>query len=78
VEALVRKAFQETVRQKIRGWNTAIIWLEHEYCGDGGPPRADLAIQIEKLVAKRRAATLVLFELGQPLPNLGAPPRIPQ
>jgi hypothetical protein len=67
VEALVRKAFRETLRQRIHGWNTAIVSLEHEFCRDAGQPRAELAFQIEKLVAKRRIAAFTLLELERPL-----------
>jgi len=69
VEALVRMAFRETLRQKIHGWNTAIVSLKCEFCSVAGKPRADITFQIEKLVAKRTVAAVTLLQLGQPPPE---------
>jgi len=66
VEALARKAFEETVVQRLRGWNTAILSLRHESSAAEASRRAEVALEIDKLVAKRRAASVMLDELGMP------------
>jgi hypothetical protein len=77
MEALVRRAFRETLRQRIHGWNTAIVSLEQEFCGGVGQPRTELAFQIEKLVAKRRIASFALLELERPPPDGGFSFQVP-
>lgn len=77
MEALARKAFQETVVQRLRGWNSAILSLRHESSAAQAPRRAEVAFQIDKLVAKRRAASVMLDELGMPPPEPGGALQIP-
>ena len=77
MEALVRKAFQEKVVQRFRGWNTAIVSLRCESSATQASRRAEVAFQIDKLVAKRRAAIVMLDELGMPPPEPGVPLQIP-
>lgn len=77
MEALTGKAFQETVIQRLRGWNTAITSLKYESCAGDASRRAEVACQIDKLVAKRRAADVMLHELGAPVPEPGVALQIP-
>lgn len=77
MEALVRRAFHETVVQRLRRWDTEIMGLEHEFCAGEASRRAEVGCQIDKLVAKRTAANALLHELGVPPPEPGDPLQIP-
>ena len=77
MEAPVRKAFPETVVQRLRGWDAAIAGLKQESSAGEASRRVEVACQIDKLMAKRTAANVMLHELGMRPPEPGVRLQIP-